>query len=227
MYYFDSTFLLLIPGILLALYAQFKVKSAFEKASKMMSRSGLSSTQAAELILRSHVPYNVEIKPVNGMLTDHYNPANKTLGLSEGVYNNRSLAAIGIAAHEAGHAIQDAEGYAPLKLRSAVVPVVQISSNLSPLIIMAGFLFNFSFLIHLGIIFFAATVLFSLITLPVEFDATRRAKQLLVEDGHIDAAERKVVDSVLDAAALTYVAALVNGLLQLLRLILIARRRND
>lgn len=227
MYYFDSTFLLLIPGILLALYAQFKIKSAFEKASKMMSRSGLSSTQAAELILRSHVPYNVEIKPVNGMLTDHYNPANKTLGLSEGVYNNRSLAAIGIAAHEAGHAIQDAEGYAPLKLRSAVVPVVQISSNLSPLIIMAGFLFNFSFLIHLGIIFFAATVLFSLITLPVEFDATRRAKQLLVEDGHIDAAERKVVDSVLDAAALTYVAALVNGLLQLLRLILIARRRND
>lgn len=227
MYYFDSTFLLLIPGILLALYAQFKVKSAFEKASKMMSRSGLSSTQAAELILRSHVPYNVEIKPVNGMLTDHYNPANKTLGLSEGVYNNRSLAAIGIAAHEAGHAIQDAEDYAPLKLRSAVVPVVQISSNLSPLIIMAGFLFNFSFLIHLGIIFFAATVLFSLITLPVEFDATRRAKQLLVEDGHIDAAERKVVDSVLDAAALTYVAALVNGLLQLLRLILIARRRND
>lgn len=227
MYYFDSTFLLLIPGILLALYAQFKVKSAFEKASKMMSRSGLSSTQAAELILHSHVPYNVEIKPVNGMLTDHYNPANKTLGLSEGVYNNRSLAAIGIAAHEAGHAIQDAEGYAPLKLRSAVVPVVQISSNLSPLIIMAGFLFNFSFLIHLGIIFFAATVLFSLITLPVEFDATRRAKQLLVEDGHIDAAERKVVDSVLDAAALTYVAALVNGLLQLLRLILIARRRND
>lgn len=227
MYYFDSTFLLLIPGILLALYAQFKVKSAFEKASKMMSRSGLSSTQAAELILRSHVPYNVEIKPVNGMLTDHYNPANKTLGLSEGVYNNRSLAAIGIAAHEAGHAIQDAEGYAPLKLRSAVVPVVQISSNLSPLIIIAGFLFNFSFLIHLGIIFFAATVLFSLITLPVEFDATRRAKQLLVKDGHIDAAERKVVDSVLDAAALTYVAALVNGLLQLLRLILIARRRND
>ncbi len=227
MYYFDWTFLILIPGILLAMFAQFKVKSSFENASRILARSGVSSTEVVQQMLRKNIPYNVEIKPVNGMLTDHYNPQNKSLGLSEAVYNNRSLAAIGVAAHEAGHAIQDAEHYGPLKLRSAIVPVVQISSNLSPIIIMAGFIFNFSFLINAGIIFFAATVLFSLITLPVEFDATRRAKQALVADGHITQDELRVVNSVLDAAALTYVAALVNGLLQLLRLIIIARRRND
>lgn len=227
MYYLDWTILLLIPGILLAMYAQFKVKFAFEKGSKVRSRSGVTSTQVVSHMLRKHIPYNVNIQPVQGMLSDHYNPSTKSLALSPDVYNSSSLAAIGVAAHEAGHAIQDAQNYGPLRIRSAIVPVVQIGSNLSPLIIMAGFLFNFSFLINLGIIFFASTVLFSLITLPVEFDATRRAKELLIADGHLGQDELKVVSSVLDAAALTYVAALVNGVLQLLRLLLISRRRND
>lgn len=227
MYYMDWTMLLLIPGVLLAMFAQFRVKSAFEKGSKVRSRSGVTSTQVVSQMLRKHIPYNVNIQPVQGMLSDHYNPSTKSLALSADVYNNSSLAAIGVAAHEAGHAIQDAENYGPLRMRSAIVPAVQISSNLSPFIIMAGFLFNFSFLINIGILFFAATVVFTLITLPVEFDATRRAKQLLVSDGHLAPDELKVVSSVLDAAALTYVAASVNAILQLLRLLLISRRRND
>ncbi|MDY5730540.1 MAG: zinc metallopeptidase [Eubacteriales bacterium] len=227
MYLFDWTFIILIPGILLALYAQSKVKSAFHKGSQVRSRNGINATQVAQAMLRNHVPYPVSVSRVNGMLSDHYNPQSKSLALSDSVYNHDSLAAIGVAAHEAGHAIQHANHYAPLQLRSALVPVVQISSSLSPIIIMAGFLFSFKGLINIGIIFFALTVLFSLITLPVEFNATKRAKEILIQDGYIAQDELRIVNAVLDAAALTYVAALLNGLLQLLRLILISRRYDD
>ncbi len=225
--FYDWTLILLIPGLIFGLIAQARVKSTFSSSSQIRSRSGYTADDIARRLLQRHGAPNVSVTPTQGMLSDHYNPSKKTLALSETVYGQDNLAAIGVAAHEAGHALQDAEGYSFLKLRSALVPVVNIGSNLSPIIFMAGLIFSIKPLTTVGIVLFALTVVFSLITLPVEFNASKRAKAMLLYDGYLDDQEIKYVDKVLDAAALTYVASLVSAVLQLLRLILISRRRND
>lgn len=227
MFYYDWTMILLIPGLILGLIAQARVKSAFEKSSKQISRSGLTADQIAGKLLYNHGCEEVRVHATAGNLTDHYDPRNKTLALSSEVYGKNTLAAIGVAAHEAGHAIQDSENYMPLKLRSALVPAVNIGTRVSPILFILGIVFSWNPLITIGIIFFSLTVIFSLVTLPVEIDASKRAKKFLVADGYLSDIELKSVDKVLDAAAMTYVAALISGILQLLRLVLISRSRRD
>lgn len=223
--YFDSTYLLLIPGILLALWAQAKVKSAYATYSQVPSGYRGTAAQAAARILADSGNTQVSVQPTGGMLTDHYDPRSETLNLSEGVYNSSSVAALGIAAHEAGHAMQKKEGYAMLGLRTAAVPFVNIGSNLSIPIFIAGIALSVPALQSAGIVLFSLTVLFSLITLPVEFDASRRALVMLRSSGIITTPEEeRGVQKVLSAAAMTYVAAAVNALLQLLRLIILSNR---
>ncbi|NMD37328.1 MAG: zinc metallopeptidase [Christensenellaceae bacterium] len=227
--FYDWTLILILPGLIFGLIAQARVKSAFNHASRVFSHRGYTADDIARRLLQRHGAPNVAVTATKGMLSDHYSPSQKTLALSENVYGQSSLAAIGVAAHEAGHAIQDAEGYSFLRFRTAIVPVVSIGSNLSPIIFMLGLILSMDPLVNVGIILFALTVVFSLITLPVEFNASKRAKKLLLADGYLDSQEIKYVDKVLDAAALTYVASLVSAVLQLLRLILISnsRRRNN
>lgn len=227
MYLYDWTFIILIPGILFALYAQLKVKSAFEDGNKIKASSGVISNDVANHMIYQSTGNKLPIIKSDGILSDHYNPVNKTLSLSSSTYANNTISAISVAAHEAGHALQDYEGYMPLQIRSAIVPVVNISSTLSPFIILLGFVFNFDFLINTGIIFYCITFLFTLITLPVEFNASKRAKIALANNMFISESEMVYVNKVLDAAALTYVAASINSLLQIIRLLLIRSRRND
>ncbi len=226
-YYFDWTYLLLIPGLLLGLWAQSQVKSTFEKYSKVSTRLGRPAYEAVADLLRSNGNQNVIIKRVSGSLTDHYDPRNETLNLSESVYDSYSVAALGVAAHEAGHAMQKQTNYAPLALRSAAVPVVNIGSSLATPLFVLGLILSWKPLVTIGIVAFSLSVLFALITLPVEFDASHRAVQMLRDGGYMTADELSGVEKVLRAAALTYVASAVTSLLSLLRLILIARRRND
>lgn len=223
--YMDSTFLLLIPGILLALWAQAKVKSAYATYSQVPSGYRGTAAQAAARILADSGNTQVSVQPTRGQLTDHYDPRSETLNLSEGVYDSSSVAALGIAAHEAGHAMQKKDGYALLNLRSAAVPFVNIGSNLSIPIFIAGIALSVSALQSAGIVLFSLTVLFALITLPVEFDASRRALVMLRTSGIITTPEEEQgVQKVLSAAAMTYVAAAVNALLQLLRLVILSNR---
>lgn len=223
--YMDSTFLLLIPGILLALWAQAKVKSAYATYSQVPSSYRGTAAQAAARILADSGNTQVSVQPTRGQLTDHYDPRSETLNLSEGVYDSSSVAALGIAAHEAGHAMQKKDGYALLNLRSAAVPFVNIGSNLSIPIFIAGIALSVSALQSAGIVLFSLTVLFALITLPVEFDASRRALVMLRTSGIITTPEEEQgVQKVLSAAAMTYVAAAVNALLQLLRLVILSNR---
>lgn len=225
--YFDSTILWVIPGLLLGLWAQARVKSAYSKYSRVPTRSGVPACEAVAQLLRQHGAGDVQIQQVNGELTDHYDPSSNTLRLSRGVYASSSVAALGIAAHEAGHALQKAQNYPFLALRSLMVPVVNIGSNLAWPIFFAGILFSFEPLMVAGIIAFAAVVLFSLITLPVEFDASRRAVAMLNGAGFLTNEEEQGVKKVLSAAALTYVASFVSALLQLLRLLSLLNRRRD
>lgn len=219
-YSFDSTYLLIILAAVISLFAQFLVSSRFSKYSKVRSRSGMTGAQAAERILQSQGIYNVSIQRISGKLTDHYDPRNKTLSLSDAVYNSTSIAAVGVAAHECGHAIQHARGYAPLSFRSALVPVANLGSQLSWLFILLGIFFGGSHtLIVIGIVMFSAAVLFQLVTLPVEFNASGRALKLLTETGILQREEVSGTRKVLAAAALTYVAAAATAVLQLLRLI--------
>lgn len=223
--YMDSTFLLLIPGILLALWAQAKVKSAYATYSQVPSSYRGTAAQAAARILADSGNTQVSVQPTRGQLTDHYDPRSETLNLSEGVYDSSSVAALGIAAHEAGHAMQKKDGYALLNLRSAAVPFVNIGSNLSIPIFIAGIALSVPALQSAGIVLFSLTVLFALITLPVEFDASRRALVMLRTSGIITTPEEEQgVQKVLSAAAMTYVAAAVNALLQLLRLVILSNR---
>ncbi len=224
MFFSPGYLIIALPGLLLALWAQWRVKSAFSKYSKVRSGRGLTGAQAARKILDSNGLQHVAVERVNGFLSDHYDPRSKTLRLSPQVYESPSLSAVGVAAHETGHAIQDQKGYAPLKLRSAMVPSVQFGSWLGPIIFFAGFIMsgsanvggNIGFTIALiGLILFGLTALFALVTLPVEFDASRRAKQLLVADGVLVPQEVQGVNRVLDAAALTYVAAAIQALMTL------------
>lgn len=219
-YYYDPTYMLIVISALISLFAQFLVNSRFSKYSRVRSRSGMTGAQAAERILQSQGIYDVAIQRVSGKLTDHYDPRNKTLNLSDAIYASTSVAAVGVAAHECGHAIQHARGYAPLSFRSALVPVANIGSQLSWLFIILGIFFGGSHtLIMIGILMFSAAVLFQLVTLPVEFNASGRALKLLSETGILQKDEVSDTRKVLSAAALTYVAAATTAVLQLLRLL--------
>lgn len=206
----------LAPGILLAMWAQWRVHSAYSEASKIASSRGIVGAEAAQEVLFNAGVSGVRIEPVEGFLSDHYVPGEKILRLSPDVYAGRSLAALGIAAHEAGHAIQDAYRYPLLVLRNGLVPMASIGSNMSWIVIIAGFLLHLTPLIWVGIGLFSLVVLFQLVNLPVEFDASRRARVALVEGRLITEEEDLVVKKVLDAAALTYVAATLTSVLTLL-----------
>lgn len=225
--YFDWTYLLIIPGLLLGLWAQSRVNSAYAANSRVGSRLGRTASEVAADLLRRNGNNRVRIGRVAGNLTDHYNPAQEVLNLSEGVYGSTSLAALGIAAHEAGHAMQKMTGYFPLKIRTAIVPAVNVCSMLSTPLFFVGLLMSWPPLTTIGIALFAASTVFALITLPVEFDASRRAVQMLISGGYITQSEERNVRQVLNAAALTYVASAVTSLLSLLRLITIANRRRN
>lgn len=216
--FFDMTYLLmvLIPGLVLSGLASLMVKSSFARYSQVGTRRGYTGAQAAQRLLDGAGITDVSVVETHGFLSDHYNPVTKTLALSEQVYGSNSVAAIGVACHEAGHAIQHARAYAPLWMRSALVPVVGFGSSASNILLMMGFLLSSKPLLMFGIIAFSTIVLFQLVTLPVEFDASARAKRLCVESGIISEDEKRGVSSVLNAAALTYVAAFVSSLLTLL-----------
>ena len=215
--FFDPLYLLFaIPGLIVAGLASFYVKSTFSEYSRFRASSGMTGAQAAAQMLHSAGIYDVKIERVDGFLSDHYDPSTRTLRLSPGVYDSDSLSAIGVACHEAGHALQDAANYGPLGLRSALVPVTNISSFLSYIVILAGFIFQSGGMVMFGAILFSAVVLFSIVTLPVEWDASSRAKQLMVTAGIVSAPERDSAGKVLNAAFLTYVAAVLSSLLTLL-----------
>jgi len=215
--FFDPIYFVFIgPGLLLSLWASFRVKSAFNKYSKVRSARGLSGAEAAQEMLDYAGITDVKIVPTHGMLSDHYNPINKTLALSEEVYRSNSIAAIGVATHEAGHAIQHARNYAPLWVRSALVPTANIGSSVGYIVMALGLGFASANMVLFGAVLFSAVLLFQIVTLPVEFDATSRAKVLVVEHGIITAQEREGMDRVLNAAALTYVAAAISSFLTLL-----------
>jgi Zn-dependent membrane protease YugP len=222
-FYFDPMYLLFVlPAMLLGLWAQWRVRSAYAQASRIPAMSGLTGAQAADAVMRSGAVPAVGIEPVAGVMTDHYDPRHKVLRLSQDVYAGRSLAALGIAAHEAGHAIQDARAYAPLGLRNALVPMASFGGGLSWIIIFAGFVlaqFNHALgnsLVLVGIGAFSLVVVFQLVNLPVEFDASRRARVALIDGGLISHDEDVYVKKVLDAAALTYVAATLSSVMVLL-----------
>ena len=227
MFFYDWTYLLIIPGLILGIWAQSKVKSTYAEYSRMPTRLGRSAATVVDDLLRQNGNNKVRVGRVSGELTDHYNPGNETLNLSDGVYGSNSVAALGIAAHEAGHAMQKHEGYAPLKLRTAIVPAVNICSGLSTPLFFLGLLMSWEPLLTLGIILFAASTVFALVTLPVEFNASNRAVAMLTEGGYVNGEEERGVRKVLQAAALTYVASAVTSLLSLLRLVMIANRRRD
>ncbi len=208
--------LFILPGIFLSMWASWKTKSAFKKYSRQRVTGGLTGAQAAQLMLQRAGINDVKIVPTRGYLSDHYNPTNKTLALSEPVYSQPTVAAVGVACHEAGHAIQHANNYAALGLRSALVPTAKIGSGVGMWVMMGGLIFNATGIVLLGAMLFSAVLLFQLVTLPVEFDATRRAKKLAVEHGIVSSSEQRGMNQVLDAAALTYVAAAVSSLMILL-----------
>lgn len=227
MFYFDIWYLyLILPAALLAMYAQVKINSTYSKFSKVASRRGITGAAVARRILDQNGLQSVQIGHVAGNLTDHYDPRTQVVNLSDSVYNSTSVAAIGVAAHETGHAVQHAVGYAPIKIRNAIVPVVNIGSTLSIPLFLLGFLFSIGILAGIGIILFSFAVLFQLVTLPVEFNASRRAIATL-ESGYIlDDEELGGAKKVLGAAAMTYVASAAMALAQLLRLILIRGNRD-
>ena len=227
MFFYDWTYLLIIPGLLLGIWAQMKVKSTYAEYSRIPTRLGMNAAYVVDQLLRRHGNNKVRICRVSGELTDHYNPADETLNLSEGVWGSNSIAALGIAAHEAGHAMQKHENYAPLTLRTTIVPAVNLCSMLSTPLFFLGLLMAWDPLLNLGIILFAASTVFALVTLPVEFNASNRAVNMLVEGGYVTGEEERGVRKVLNAAALTYVAAAVTSMLSLLRLVMLANRRRD
>ncbi len=213
-------FMFIIPALLLSLWASFQVKRNFSKYSKVPTASGLSGAQAAQRLLDGAGIGDVAIKPARGLLTDHYNPVDRSLNLSEGVYGSRSVAAIGVACHEAGHAIQHAVGYKALALRSALVPTAKIGSSLGYIVMLAGLFLASTNTVLVGAVLFSAVLLFQIVTLPVEFDASNRAKALVSEYGIVTRQEQQGMDKVLNAAALTYVAAAVSTLMTLLYFLL-------
>ena len=213
---FDPLYIaILAPGLALSLYATFRTKATFSKYSKVGSRSGLTGAAAAELMLKRHGVSDVRIERSGGWLSDHYDPSQKALRLSEGVYSSQSLSAIGVACHEAGHAMQDAQGYSMLGLRTALVPATNFSSTFAYILLIAGVFLQFTGLIFVGVCLFSVGVVFSLITLPVEWDASRRAKVAMDEAGMLSPEENRQASKVLNAAFLTYLAAAVTSILTL------------
>ena len=226
-FYFDRTYILLIIGMLLSLAASAKLKSTFAHYSRVRSVSGLTGAETAARILRMAGITDVRIEPVSGSLTDHYDPRTKTVRLSEDIYGRTSLAAVGVAAHECGHAIQHARNYAPLEIRSAIVPAANLGSTLSWPLFLIGLFAGIRPLLTAGIVLFSLAVLFQLVTLPVEINASSRALKMLETTGILGSDENRGARKVLTAAALTYVAALAASILQLLRLLILAGGRGN
>lgn len=227
-FFYDWTYLLLIPALLLSLWAQFRVSSTFNRFSKVRASSGMTATQMAEQLLHAEGVYDVSVERTRGNLTDHYDPKNMVLRLSDSTANSTSVAALGVAAHEAGHVLQHRDGYAPLMLRTAAVPVVNIGSNLSWPLFLVGIIVSWEPLVYAGIALFALAVLFALITLPVEFNASKRALAALEANGYLQPGEEmRGAKKVLSAAAMTYVASAFMAIMQLLRLLAIAGVRRD
>ena len=226
-YWWDPTYILVIIGALICAAASFNVSATFKRYSRTFNRRGITAEQCAREILHSAGILDVRIERVNGNLTDHYSPKDKVLRLSDTVYGSGSIAAIGVAAHECGHAIQHQVGYAPLKMRTFSVPMANVGSWFSWPLIIIGLIMSFDPLIKIGIILFTFVVLFQLITLPVEFNASRRALNILSTSMILDKSEVSIARKVLSAAAMTYVAALFSSILQLLRLLLLTRNRRN
>ena len=229
-YYWDPTYILVVIGAIICMIASAKVKTTFNKYSQYRSYSGMNGSQVAQRVLEAAGIYDVTVRHVSGNLTDHYDPSTKTVNLSDPVYNSYSVAALGVAAHECGHAIQHAKNYAPLSLRSALVPVANFGSMLAWPLILIGLFINgrsSTLIIDLGIVLFSAAVLFQLVTLPVEFDASRRALVMLRTQNILSDDELKNTRKVLKSAAFTYVAGAAAAILQLLRIILLVGGRRD
>ena len=227
-FYFDPTYVLVLIGVILSMIASAKLNSTYSRYSRVGSRCGMTGAEAARQLLARQGIYDVQVRRVAGNLTDHYDPRTKTVNLSDSVYGATSIAAIGVAAHECGHAMQDAEGYSPLRLRSSLVPVANLGSQLCwPLIIIGLLMGGSPLLIKIGILLFSMAVLFQLVTLPVEYNASHQAVTLLDETGILAGQEVGQTRQVLNAAALTYVAAAAGAILQLLRLLLLFGDRRD
>lgn len=229
-FYFDPTYSLVLIGVVICMAASAQVRSTYAKYSRMRSHAGITGREAAERVLRGAGIYDVRIEHISGNLTDNYDPRNKVLHLSDATYNSMSVAAVGVAAHECGHAIQHARGYAPLSLRSAIVPVANFGSAIAWPLILFGLLFNSRssvLLINLGILAFSFAVLFQIVTLPVEFNASNRAIRILGDSGILYPDELSAAKKVLRAAALTYVAGAAAAILQLLRILILTGGRRD
>ena len=227
-FYFDWTVLIVLPALVFSVWAQINVKSTFDKYSKIRTKRGYTGADAARRVLNENGLFDVSIERVQGHLTDHYDPRANVIRLSESVYSSSNAAAIGVACHEAGHAVQHAKGYFPIKVRMAIIPMTKFGSALAMPIFFMGLLFAMDALLSLGIVLYATVALFQLITLPVEFNASARALEAIGSSGMFDAEEKKAARRVLTAAALTYVAALASSLLTLLRLLVLANgRRRD
>lgn len=230
MFYFDPTYMLVIVGVIICLLASAKMRSAFQKYARVRSHSGMTGREAAEEVLRRAGIYDVRVERVAGNLTDHYDPRTKVLRLSDATYGSNSIAAVGVAAHECGHAIQHAQGYVPLKIRGSLVPVANLGSTLAWPLILLGLLFTGEssvMFLNLGVLAFSLAVLFQIVTLPVEFNASNRAIRILGSSGIMYPEEVKDTKKVLSAAALTYVAGAAAAILQLLRIVLLTGRRRD
>jgi len=226
LFFYDPTFPLLILAVILGLFAQHHVQSTFARYSRISSSRRLTGAEVAKLIIRERGLGNIPVEPIPGNLTDHYDPSQRVLRLSEPVYGSTSLAAIGVAAHEAGHAIQHAEGYAPMAIRHSLVPLANLGSQLLIPAIIGGILFSFKPLLYIGIVAYFFAVAFSVVTLPVEFDASKRALRTLETSGYLVGEELEGARKVLKAAAMTYVAAMLVSVINLLRLLLLARSRD-
>jgi Zn-dependent membrane protease YugP len=227
-YYFDRYYwILIVPAMFFAMWAQMKVSSTYNRYSKVGSARGLSAAQVCRQILDENGLFSVRVERVAGNLTDHYDPKSNVIRLSDSVFYSTSVAAIGVAAHEAGHAVQYAVGYVPIRIRNGVIPISRLGSTLSMPILLVGLLFNSGVLVEVGILLFSTMALFQLVTLPVEFNASARALRTLGDYHILDDEETRMAGKVLQAAALTYVAALISSIAQLLRLILLYGRRSD
>ena len=219
-------FILILPAFIISLFAQIKVSSTFSKYSKSINMSGLTGAKAAEKVLHTHGVYDVRIERIRGNLTDHFDPRGNVIRLSDSVYDSTSVAAIGVAAHEAGHAVQYAQSYAPIKIRNSILPVVSFGSKFSFIAILLGIVLSNSILIYVGIALFSLSTLFQILTLPVELNASKRAMETIRGHALLSDHEAKGARKVLTAAAMTYIAAVVMSLAQLLRLLLLARRKD-
>jgi len=225
-WYYDEYYLLLVlPAVILAMIAQSTVRSAYSKFSKVQTRRSVTGAEAAQQILYANGVRDVSIEPVAGNLTDHYDPRKNVIRLSEGVYHSSSVSAVGIAAHEAGHAVQYAEGYGPIRLRSAIIPITQFGSSITMPLILIGLFLSMPLLVNLGLLFFALAIVFQVITLPVEFNASSRAIRALESSGMYEYDEIDNAKKVLNAAAMTYLAALAVSLAQFVRLLMLGRNR--